>query len=190
MAGFSNIASLFVPSVQGFGVISNLMRFADDVSGKTDLNQQNTLRQQQDHALRQLQAMQDEEMRRAGEDAAQDRAEIAFNAQAAEDARRAALKRAVARQRATFGSSGIDTNSSGSAQAVLLGLYDESEEERVQREKLDAMRYGALEQGLAQRARANVLERTQLVQQQQLQQSLSGYGQQKKSILGRFFDAL
>lgn len=190
MAGFSNIASLFVPSVQGFGVVSNLMRFADDMSGKTQLNQYNTQRQQQDLALHQLQAMQDDAMRRAGEGAAQDRAKIAFDAQAAEDARRAALKRAVARQRVTFGASGIDPNSSGSAQAVLLGLYDESDAERARRESLDNMRYGAIDQGLAQRARTNVLERTHLVQQQQLQQSLSGYNYQKKTFLGRLFGAL
>lgn len=190
MAGFSNIASLFMPTVQGFGVVSNLMRYANDVSGDAQKTQQSALRQQQGLALQQLQAMQDEEMRRAGEGAAQDRAKIAFDAQAAEDARRAALKRAVSRQRATFGASGIDANSSGSAQAVLLGLFDESDDERTRRESLDAMRYGAVDQGLAQRARMNVLERTHLAQQQQLQQSVSGYNQQKKSILGRLLGAL
>lgn len=190
MAGLSNIASLFVPSVQGFGVISNLIRYAGNVAGETQISQNSAQAQQQALALSQLQAMQDEEMRRAGEDAAQGRMQIAFDAQAAEEARRAALKRAVARQRATFGASGIDSNSSGSAQAVLLGLYDESEEERARREALDTMRLGAIEQGLSQQARANMLERTQLVQQQQLQQSVKGYNTQKKSILGRLFDAL
>lgn len=190
MAGFSNIASLFMPTVQGLGIVSNLINYAGDVAGQTQLNRQTAMQQQQDMALRQLQTMQGEETRRAEEDAAQERAKIAFDAQAAEETRRAALKRAVARQRATFGASGIDTNSSGSAQAVLLGLYDESEDERAQREALDTMRYGAIDQGLAQRARMNVLERTQLVQQQQLQQSLSNYGTQKKTLLGRLFDAL
>lgn len=189
MAGFSNIATMLMPTIQGIGYASSLMRFANDMNGASSKDERSRLQAQQNLALQQLQQRQEGEMRLAQEDAEQKRAQIAFDAQGAEDARRAALKRAVARQRATFGASGIDANSSGSAQAVLLGLYDESESERSRREELDTLRYGALDQGLAQRNSTNVLERTQLAQQQQLQQSLVGYGKNQKTLLGRFFSA-
>jgi hypothetical protein len=99
------------------------------------------------------------------------------------------LKRAVARQRAAYGASGIEANSSGSAQAVLLGLFDESEEEKNQREKLDTLRLNAIDQDVDQRSRLNVLQRTQLAEKQRLQQSLVGYGN-TSTMLGRLFDAL
>ena len=54
--------------------------------------------------------------------------------------------RAVARQRANFGSSGISSDS-GSGQAVLLGLFDETEDELARREQLDNLRNRALDLG-------------------------------------------
>lgn len=56
-----------------------------------------------------------------------------------ESARKDALRRAVARQRASFGAQGTGS-ASGSADAVLLGLFSESEEDRVKRERLDSLR--------------------------------------------------
>jgi hypothetical protein len=67
----------------------------------------------------------------------------------------------VARQRANFGAQGVSAGG-GSAQAVLLGLFEESEEERARRERLDGLRVRVLEDDLAGRRASNVLQRTQL----------------------------
>ena len=56
-----------------------------------------------------------------------------------ETARKDALRRAVSRQRANFGAQGTGSTG-GSADAVLLGLFSESEEERAERERLDHLR--------------------------------------------------
>lgn len=192
MAGFSNVAGLIAPALNELNIVANAARFAQGLAGN-DQNataERSRLRAQQDMALQQLQQMQDVQWRGAAADAETKRAQIALDAQNAEETRRAALKRAVARQRATFGASGIDTNSSGSAQAVLLGLFDESDAERAQREKLDAFRLGAINQDLNQKSQMNILQRTQLAQQHQLQQSLLNYGKEKTTFLGRFFEGI
>jgi hypothetical protein len=83
------------------------------------------------------------------------------NAQAnAETERRAALKRAIARQKASYGAAGIGSNG-GSAQAVLLGLIDESEEEKTNRESLDSLRLKDIDQQVEQQKRVNTLQLTQ-----------------------------
>lgn len=186
MAGFTNAASVIAPITQGASLAASAARVATNIAGAAGSGGSNTAAQQ-DLAMRQLQQLQDEGYRRASEEAAQDRAKIAADAENAEATRRAALKRAVARQRALYGSSGIDTNTSGSAQAVLLGLFDESEAEKTEREKLDTLRYGAIEQDLSAQQRLNILQRTQLAEKQRLQQSISGGG---STLFGRIFGSL
>lgn len=155
MGTFSGIA----PVLQGLSIVSSIV---GGVSGYQDQAAE------QDVALQQLQQKQQAEMRTAQENAALEREKIKLESEAAEKDRRAALKRATARQRAQFGGSGIDTTSSSSAQAVLLGLYDESEAERQEREALDNLRNRALDSNLAQRSRLNVLQQTQLRERQKL----------------------
>lgn len=121
----------------------------------------------QKQALRNLQAQQKENMRQIQENAALDRASLAVQSQEAQRERQAALKRAVARQRAQFGASGVGAGS-GSGEAVLLGLFSESEEERAARERLDGFRFGAIDQNIEQQRRLNVLQRTQLRERQKL----------------------
>ncbi|HBR68276.1 MAG TPA: transporter [Rhodospirillaceae bacterium] len=121
----------------------------------------------QDLALRQLQERQAEQQKQLQEDAALERQQISLSAEAEERKRRDALRRAVARQRASFGASGI-SSSGGSAEAVLLGLFDETEAERAEREKLDALRFGALDQGLDQQKRLDVIQRTQFQESQKI----------------------
>jgi hypothetical protein len=84
--------------------------------------------------------------------------------------RKAALKRAMAKRTAEFGASGTGS-SGGSAQALLLGLFEESDEEREEREKLDNLKSKALDTGLANRRSINVLQRSQLAQRQQLERA-------------------
>ena len=122
---------------------------------------------QQDRAVENLRARQAEELRQAQEQAAQERQRVTLESQQEEEKRRAALKRAVARQRADFGSQGVGAGT-GSPQAVLLGLFNESEDELRRREELDRLRFNALDLGLDQRSRLNVLQLAQLQQRDNL----------------------
>ncbi len=71
-------------------------------------------------------------------------------------ARRDALRRAMARQRAAFGAQGIDS-SDGSAEAILLGLSQQSEAEQQQQTTLDQLRSKALQDEAATQSRKNLL---------------------------------
>lgn len=115
----------------------------------------------------QTKAMKDLELRQQKENAALQKEQIRLTAESTDAERRAALRRAVARQRAAYGSSGTGS-SDGSAQAVLLGLFDESEEERAQRESLDALKTSAIDQGVSQQQRINTLQLTQLKERNRL----------------------
>lgn len=70
--------------------------------------------------------------------------------------RQQALKRAVASQQARFGAQGIDTTN-GSGEAVLLGLYQESDEEKSYRDRLQKIREDSLKQDIESRSRRNLL---------------------------------
>ncbi|MCK6417830.1 MAG: transporter [Alphaproteobacteria bacterium] len=147
MGSFERVLS-FIPMAQtGLG-------FLDDRSAE-------------DQAIAQLQARQDENLRQLEQNAALDRATLAAQSKQAEQNRLAALRRAVARQRAQFGGQGIGVEG-GSQNAVMLGLFDESEDEREQREKMDALRENAINQNLEQQRSLNVLQREQLRQRQKL----------------------
>lgn len=136
------------------------------------LNQNDTAERRNRQALEQLQQRQRLEEQRANEKAVLDRQEIETKAQAAEKQRRAALKRAVARQRARFSASGVSSGD-GSSEAVLLGLFEESEEEKANRERLDNIRTQSIDQNLANQRRVNTLQRTQLAERSRLSNSSS-----------------
>lgn len=112
-------------------------------------------------ALDQLKRQQTLQQRQLEEKAALERQQIALNAKLTEEQRQTALRRAVARQRANFGAQGVGS-ATGSSQAVLLGLFDESDDERQRREELDALRVTALDQNVSQNRALNILQRTQL----------------------------
>jgi hypothetical protein len=122
---------------------------------------------QQELALRQLRSQQKLQEQQLAQSGALERERIALQAQQDDGERRGALKRAVARQRAAFGASGIGNNG-GSSEAVLLGLFEESEEERAKRERLDAVRTRAVDMDIAQNRSLNLLQATQLAQRQKL----------------------
>jgi hypothetical protein len=122
----------------------------------------------QNQALKSLQDRQRLLQAQAGQNTDLEKQRIAAQAEADKSSRLAALRRAVSRQRAQFGSSGIGSGD-GSSQAVLLGLFDETEEELAQREKLDNIRNTALDTELSQQRSLNLLQATQLAQRQNLQ---------------------
>lgn len=150
---------------QGLGLVQNLT--APQV-------QYRQAAQNDELALAQLQEKQELGEQQATQQAALERQQIAVAAQANEEERRAALKRAVARQKSLFGASGA-AQGTGSSQAVLLGLYNETEDELAQREKLDALRMNALDQNLAQQRSINVLQYEQLRQRQNLSSAVNQY---------------
>jgi hypothetical protein len=120
--------------------------------------QDNTERKQQKQAQNlNLQQMQ--------QDAAFKKEEARIAAEQADSQRRAALKRAVARQRANFGSQGVGSNA-GSSEAVLLGLFQESDEERANREKLESLRNTIIDSNLGNQRQLNLLQQTQLREKQ------------------------
>jgi len=83
------------------------------------------------------------------------------------DDRLRALRRATARQRAAFGAQGI-VSAGGSAEAVLLGLFEETDRDTQDRQRLDNLRNQAMGLGERQSSALNVLQRTQLQERNKL----------------------
>lgn len=156
---------------QGIGIASTVagggFPFLDMASRVLDIqNAQYRQKAEQDMALRQLQQQQALQQKHMAAQNALEKDKIAAQAARSEEERRAVLKRAVARQRANFGTQGVA--SGGSAQAVLLGLFDESEDEKQERERMDTFRLSALDQGLSQSQSLNLLQAQQLRERQKL----------------------
>ena len=161
MGAITPIATGLSSIVSTIGAVSQAVNAVQTLTGNDAQSRE------QDLALKQLQQRQALEAQQTAQDNALQRETIATQtAQAAED-RQAALRRAVARQRASFGSSGIGSGG-GSASAVLLGLFDESEEDLAQREALDNLRTRALDLNASQAGSLNLLQSTQLQQRQNL----------------------
>jgi hypothetical protein len=120
-------------------------------------------RKDEKQALNQLRDRQNVQEQQTAQDVALEKQRIAETGTQAEDDRRRALKRSVARQRASFGSNGV-SGGTGSSRAVLLGMFEESEDERQDREALDNLRSRTLDQNAEQQKSINVLQRTQLAE--------------------------
>jgi len=152
----ANILPIATQAISAYQTISSLARtFNDDQDNAQSL------------ALAQLSQQQKLSEAQSAQDAALQRVEIQANAEEDARVRRAALKRAVARQRAQFGSSGVDM-SDGSSEAVLLGLFQESDDEQAARNRLDNLRFQALDQNLLQQSSSNVLSLTQAQERNKL----------------------
>ena len=153
----------------GINSVYGAYNAALDLTGNSRAKQD--LRAQQELAMRQLIDAQNASLKGAEDQAALNRAKITSDAQNAETTRRAALKRAMARQKAQYGASGLAAVD-GSGEAVLLGLFEESDQERQSRERLDSLRNQALDLDLMDKSRLNILQRTQLQERQKLDQML------------------
>jgi hypothetical protein len=140
--------------------------------GVQQLTGDSTQSKSQDLAMQQLQASQAQEKAQAERNAELERESIALQAEQDAETRRKALKRAMAKQNASRGASGASAG--GSGEAVLLGLYNESEDEAKQREDLDKLRYNALDNDLYTLSERNILEQSQLAEQQRLQRAVNG----------------
>lgn len=124
---------------------------------------------------RQLQAQHNLQEQQIAADNALQKAQIDTEAKAAEEDRKRALRSAVARQNAQTGASGI-VSGDGSSEAVILGLFNESEEEAQQREERDTLRIASLDQNLTQRQNLNLLQRNQLAEDNRTSSALSAFG--------------
>lgn len=114
------------------------------------------------------------DLQNAQEKTALEKQQIALNAQVVEEERRDALRRAIARQKAVYDASGTDS-STGSGQAVLLGLITDSEEEKARRAALDTLKTASADQSLAQQQRINTLQLTQLRERDKYNQYTAAY---------------
>ena len=160
MAGFTSFATT---AVQALGAVNNVVGAVDSFnknSGKEE--------------LKQTKARQNLDLQNKQEDAALQKEQIRLSAEQTENERRAALRRAVAKQRASAGASGTGS-SDGSGRAILLGLFDESDEERAQRESLDTLKSKAIDTNINQQKRINTLQLSQLKEKNNLSRFTSAF---------------
>jgi len=180
MGGILPIATTAIQAFQTVGQAAAAIAPVAGVvtRGANFLSGDNTSQRVDTRQLNQNQQLQEQI---AAEKAALEKQEVSLKAGAAEKARREALKRAVARQRANFGSSGVSVND-GSSEAVLLGLFDESEFDKTERERLDSLKVAAIDQGLNQQKRVNTLQRAQLQQTQKLKSQINPFDAAKEFL--------
>lgn len=172
MGSLNGIGSVLQPILTMTGIPGMILGVGNTLAQQQEAR--NALRSQQDTALAQLQARQSLEEAGAAENAALQKAQIASDAATADTRRKAALRRAVARQKTLFSSQGIG-GADGSNEAVLLGLYNDSDEDAAAQSRADSLRVAALDQSAAQRRQKNLLEAAQLSEQQNLTRLLQGY---------------
>ena len=153
MGAITPIASGLTTIVVALNVANEIVSSVQTLSGNDTSSEE--------LALKQLKEQQRLQQKQLAQQNALEREQVALQALQDEEDRRAALRRAVARQRASFGASGVSSGS-GSSQAVLLGLVDETEDELAQREALDNLRSQALSLDEAQTRSLNLLQATQL----------------------------
>lgn len=151
------------------GTASQLVNTVDSLTGRSAAEK---LEKEQDLALRQLQAQQELKQQQDAAAADLDRQRLAAEALGDEEERRAALRRAVARQRAQFGASGIGNAGGGSSEAVLLGLFDETQDDLERRARIDNLRNQAIDLSLANTKSLNVLQRSQLQERQRFERAI------------------
>ncbi len=172
MGALTSATSLIGGVTSTLNTIDNFVDTIQDFGGQDNRRAASDQRAQQNLALQQLQQQQALEQQQSREDAALRLQEQKIETQNAEERRQRALRSVVAKQRATFGGRGISTGS-GSAEAVLLGLFDESEEELEQRTRRNQLTTTALSQGLSQQNSLNILQATQLRERQNLARAIN-----------------
>lgn len=171
LAAFAPVVRESLPLISG---AANIFSGVQNLVGGEAENREDEFLAQQRLELRQLQERQNAQLKTQQQETALSREKLAAEAKSAEENRLAALRRAVARQRASFGATGLSANE-GSAEAVLLGLFEETDQDRQQRERLDTLRNRALDNNLSSTQSLNVLQRSQLSQQQKLERIAKGY---------------
>lgn len=171
MAQMASIMGNVMPYVTAAAQIANTVQTVSRVTNSLKdpyEEQRKEQRARQNLALKQLQDQQDTLTKQAEDNISLDKRKSSVNIEVKEKARRDALKRAVSRQRAKFGSRGISSNS-GSSEAVLLGLFEDSEDEKKKGEQLNNLRFKAIDQNLDHKKSLNLLQTTQLKEKHDLE---------------------
>lgn len=147
------IATQALSAVKTIGTVASLANQGMNLFGNsaTQNSQQALAHLQQQQKLNQQNLIAENNLRKQ---------EILLDAGEAERIRRQSLKRAVAKRKAEFGSSGIAIGD-GSSEAVLLGLFQDSEAERLKNAQADQLRFQTLDQSVTNKKRLNTLTRTQ-----------------------------
>lgn len=154
-------------SVKGFGDLVTGRDRAAEAAAKNAAAAARAQANMDAAALRQLQEKQKLEQKQARNKALIQQEKNALESRSAEEARLSSLRRAMARQNAQFGGSGVSL-AGGSGEAVLLGLYEESDAERKRREGVDALRTKAMNNDLSALHKKNLLQFQQEQERQRL----------------------
>jgi hypothetical protein len=171
MGGLTSIVSGINEIASVVGTVNSLANNVNSLTGSGNSQALKDQKKQQALALAQLKGQQAEAQQTAAAQAALAKQQLQAQAQSAEDDRLQSLRRAVARQRAAYGAQGVDSGD-GSSQAVLLGMFDESDQDKQNRAQLDTLRSAAIDQNLAAQTGADVLQLSQLQQRQRLDREL------------------
>jgi len=155
------------------GTITSIQSQLGSLTGIGTRGQEKAQRAQQDLALQQLQQTQANTEREAQQKAARDRERLQVEAQQNDQRRRQSLRRSIARQNARVGAS--DTSRTGSNEAVLLGLINDTEDDRQNAAQLDQLRFNTIDSGVSDLQQRNVLQRTQLAERQRLEREIAGF---------------
>ena len=160
MGGIASVASTAIQALGAVNTVLGAVNSFQKKSGREDYSQ--------------TKALNDLKLQQERERANLEKEQISLSKVQAEKERQSALRRAMAKQRAQFGAGGTGS-SDGSAKAVLLGLFDESDEERSQREALDTLKTRAIDTGVAQTQRINTLQLSQLKERNRINKYTSAY---------------
>ncbi len=172
MASFSSAVSALNAVTPVLGTTMQFISAGAGLANSIAARSNGDMARQQEHDFTQLAQQQKVNMEIAQQNAALEREKIEQAAADTESRRRTALKRAVARQRAQYGASGLGAAPGGSGEAVLLGLFDQSEEEKNTANALDTLRKKALDQGISNQQTLNLLQTQQLKANQALERAL------------------
>ncbi|HYH18037.1 MAG TPA: hypothetical protein VD995_05410 [Azospirillum sp.] len=122
----------------------------------------------QDQEAAQVRARQETEAAGQDADARTRLTALTTQAEADERRRRDALRRAMARSRASLGGQGVSA-ADGSGEAILLGLVNETDTEGKEAARVDQLKRQAIQQEIDNRRRRNLLEQAQLAERQRLE---------------------
>lgn len=122
----------------------------------------------QDQTLAQLRASQDQAYQSQDRESQTQLAQMTAAADAEEKRRVEALRRAVAKSRASLGSRGVSAGD-GSGEAILLGLVKDTDGERQDAQTADQLKRQAIQQNLDAIRRRNLLDQAQLADRQRLE---------------------
>ena len=165
-----NLTSVLGTLTSTLGAVQTIGSAFDKLSGKGD----DLSRAYQNQAMRDLQRQQAQQVADTTARAETERQKITLDSADAEKRRIAALKRSIAKRNARFGATGVG-GTGGSREAVLLGLYNESDDEKKQREELDKLRFSSIDNDLSSLASRNILQKTQLSERQKLDRIADSY---------------